>query len=387
MASSQSQLDFVAFLNYHGTNVGDSLLYRYIEMFANFCQYRNNNPQLISFDKAYIKWKQQYQTTPTLLLPYLAKEIPTFPHQTTPYSTPPIVVSATSTTTLMDKSSNNDDDVETQAVQAANQLIANYINTENYLMEDIPDLFETVEPLTSPTSSTSLSPMPELQSLPPPPPPTPSSPEPPAEKPTPVAHKDIDVMKKIEAEKKNPNSNKRKRVANITPQPGKRAAGRPSTHETLTKIANDEINNDKISSQNLILRCLDGTEKRKKTILTCSQENIELYNAKQFSCYEFLGELRKKALDNIKEQKSILEHILYIEKMVTQNIERKKKKQTPCKYKIFIIKQIYSFPNPIMTSFLYPKNTQIHPFVPIYPQYQPHYPSLPPAHPLQPINA
>jgi hypothetical protein len=101
----------------------------------------------------------------------------------------------------MDKSSNNNDNVETQAVQAANQLIANYINTENYLMEDIPDLFETVEPLTSPTSSTSLSPMPELQSLPPPPPPTPSSPEPPAEKPTPVAHKD--VMKKIEAEKKN----------------------------------------------------------------------------------------------------------------------------------------------------------------------------------------
>ena len=273
----------------------------------------------------------------------------------------------------MDKSSNNDDDVETQAVQAANQLIANYINTENYLMEDIPDLFETVEPLTSPTSSTSLSPTPELQSLPPPPPP---------KKPTPVAHKDIDVMKKIEAEKKNPNSNKRNRVANIMPQPGKRAAGRPSTHKTLTKIANDEINNDKISSQNLILRCLDGTEKKKKTILTCSQENIELYNAKQFSCYAFLGELRKKALDNIKEQKSILEHILYIEKMVTQNIERKKKKKTPCKYKIFIIKRIYSFPNPIMTSFLYPKNTQIHPFVPIYPNTNPiipHYPCAPPS--------
>jgi hypothetical protein len=189
-------------------------------------------------------------------------------------------------------------------------------------------------------------------------------------------------MKKIEAEKKNHNSNKRNRVANIMPQLGKRAAGRPSTHKTLTKIANDEINNDKISSQNLILRCLDGTEKKKKTILTCSQDNIELYNAKQFSCYKFLGELRKKALDNIKEQKSILEHILYIEKMVTQNIERKKKKKTPCKYKIFIIKRIYSFPNPIMTSFLYPKNTQIHPFVPIYPNTNPiipHYPCAPPS--------
>ena len=65
--------------------------------------------------------------------------------------------------------------------------------------------------------------------------------------------------------------------------------------------------------------------RRKKAILTCSTENIELYNLKQFSCYEFLGEIRKKALDIIKEQKSVLEHVLYIERMVTQNIERKKK--------------------------------------------------------------
>jgi hypothetical protein len=131
-------------------------------------------------------------------------------------------------------------------------------------------------------------------------------------------------MKEYETEKKK----KRKRVANISPQqqpPAKRRSGRPSTNETLTKLANNEFDNNQISTQNLILRALDGSEKKKKTILTCSTENIELYNLKQFSCYEFLGDLRKKALDNIKEQKYMLEHILYIEKMVTQNIERKKK--------------------------------------------------------------
>ena len=129
-----------------------------------------------------------------------------------------------------------------------------------------------------------------------------------------------------ETEKKN----KQKHTANIqptqhAPKPKKRRSGRPTNNETLTKLANDELDNNKISSQYLILHAIDGSEKKKKTILTCSTENIELYNLKQFSCYEFLGEIRKKALDIIKEQKSVLEHVLYIEKMVTQNIERKKK--------------------------------------------------------------
>ena len=133
-------------------------------------------------------------------------------------------------------------------------------------------------------------------------------------------------MMEYESEKKS----KRKRTANIQPtqhptKPKKRRSGRPTTNEALTRLANNELDNNQISSQNLILRAIDGSEKKKKTILTCSTENIELYNLKQFSCYEFLGEIRKKALDIIKEQKSVLEHVLYIEKIVTQHVERKKK--------------------------------------------------------------
>jgi hypothetical protein len=67
-------------------------------------------------------------------------------------------------------------------------------------------------------------------------------------------------MKECETEKKK--NNKRKRTASISPQ--QKRSGRPSTNETLTKLANSEIDNDQISPQELILRALDGSEKKKK---------------------------------------------------------------------------------------------------------------------------
>jgi hypothetical protein len=245
---------------------------------------------------------------------------------------PPVIVSATSTTTtaLINKTNQKTE-------QAVNQLMADYLHDDIHQLLNIEPILNSINSPTSSTSPASISPPPELTSSPPPdhtdicspqlqptpspPPPPPISPEPHA---TPVARKDISLMKKQETGKKK----KRKRVANISPQqkqPPAKKTGRPSMNETLTKLANNEFDNNQISTQNLILRALDGSEKKKKTILTCSTESIELYNLKQFSCYEFLGDLRKKALDTIKEQKYMLEHILYIEKMVTQNIEQKKK--------------------------------------------------------------
>ena len=104
--------------------------------------------------------------------------------------------------------------------------------------------------------------------------------------------KDIIAMKEEHDQK-----NKRKRTANIPPlqqTQKKRKSGRPSMIETLTRIANDKNDNDQISSQNLILRAIDGSEKKKKTILTCSKKSIELYYLKQYGCYDFIGDLRKK---------------------------------------------------------------------------------------------
>jgi hypothetical protein len=323
MALMRTHINFATFLNYHGTTNADPLLYNYIEAFDDFCKFQADH-YFQSADQAFIKWNLQYQTAPMLIT-----EIPTFPAQTMANdNTLPVVVSATSTSTTTLVSENN-------TGQIVEQL------AEEYLDDDIRQILNA-KPMdnfpNSPTSSsssfsTSISPPPELQHFPladpvdlcnlllPPPPPSP--PSTPAPKPM---GKDISAMIQHESEKK-----KRKRTANIQPtqhpaatKPKRKRSGRPTTNEALTKIAN-ELDNNQLSPQNLILRAIDGSEKKKTTILTCSTENIELYNLKQFSCYEFLGEVRKKALDIIKEQKSVLEHVLYIEKIVTQHVERKKK--------------------------------------------------------------
>ena len=328
MASQQAHMTFATFLGYHGTTVSDPLLYRYAELYDNFTQFRCSIPQA-STDKEFIKWMQQTATLPTTYL----SEIPIFPCPiSTHINTEPIVVSTTSTSTTAVIESSNPD-------QAINQLVSEYLDDDiQHQLLKLGSLEQHTEPpappVNSPDSPTlslsslstiSPSPPPELQGfpiLPPLPSPPPSYTSTMAEPFT--AREDINVMKEeYEADKKS----KRKRVANISPQqqkPKKRKSGRPSTNETLTRIANDQTENDQISSQDLILRALDGSEKKKKTILTCSTKSIELYYLKQFSCYNFVGELRKKALDTIKEQKNILENLLYIEKMITQGIEPKK---------------------------------------------------------------
>jgi hypothetical protein len=156
MASSQQQ-QFVTFLDYHGTNASDPLLYHYIEMFGDFYHYKMNYPAL-TYDKAFIKWKQQYKTMPTLVLPYTATQLPTFhkilaqPLNPPPPPTPPVIVSATATTTttLMNESSSNS--VETQAAEAAEQFMSNYLinDSADYLVEDMPDLFAPQTTTTSP---------------------------------------------------------------------------------------------------------------------------------------------------------------------------------------------------------------------------------------------
>ena len=332
MASAQAHIDFTTFLSYHGTTVSDPLLYRYAELYDNFTQFRFGIPYT-STDKAFIQWMRQSQQNSTLSTTTYLNEIPVYPCQITTHSnTEPVVVSATSTSTTSVLESSNTTD------NAINQLVSEYLDDDiQHIINLESSLEQPTKPIASPDSPTlslsslstisTSSPPPELQSFPilTPPPPS-SSPPPPytSTMETPIGRKDLSAMKEYNAEKKK----NRKRIANILPQQQKakkRKSGRPSTQETLTRIANDEIDTDKISTQKLILRALDGSEKKKKTILTCSTKSIELFYLKQFTSYNFIGELRKKALDNIKEQKNILENLLNIEKMITQGIELKKK--------------------------------------------------------------
>jgi hypothetical protein len=318
MASQLEHMTLTTFLGYHGTTVSDPLIGRYAEMYDNFTLFRYSIPQ-VSIDKAFIKWMQQNATLPATYLNEIS-----CPYQFSTQMNEPIVVSTTPTsiTTVLESGK--------QAVQS---LIAEYLDDDNqhpfYEFKEQP----TTPPVNSPDSPTlSLSPLstitpspPELQSLPILQ--TPLSLEPPSYI-SPMAANQLAPKKDLIAMKEEHDQKKRKRTANIQPQqqqkPKKRKSGRPSTLETLTRIANDKNENDQISSQDLILRALDGSEKKKKTILTCSSKSIQLYYLKQYGCYDFIGDLRKKALDMINEQKNILKKLLHIEQMVTQAIE-------PCK--------------------------------------------------------
>jgi hypothetical protein len=328
MASQLEHMTFATFLGYHGTTVSDPLLCRYAEMYDSFTLFRYSIPQA-SIDKAFIKWMQQTATLPTAA--YL-NEIPVYPCPISTQINEPIVVSTTPTsiTTVLESSNN----------QAVHSLIAEYLDDDTqhqfYKFEEQhtepppppPPVNSPDSPTLSLSSLSTIAPSPpELQSLPVL---QPLSSAPPSYISTMAANQSLIPKKDMIAMKEEHNinqKNKRKRIANIPPQqqkPKKIKSGRPSTAETLTRIANDQNENDQISSQDLILRAIDGSEKKKKTILTCSTKSIELYYLKQYACYDFIGELRKNALDTIKEQKNILEKLLHIEKMVTQGIE-------PCK--------------------------------------------------------
>jgi hypothetical protein len=265
MSLLQTHMDFATFLDYHGTTIADSLLAHYINLFDNFCQFQFDNPNVGSTDKAFIKWKREYEPNPVNVSHLV--EMPIFPYPSIAANNiPPVIVSATSTTTttLLNESNKRTE-------QAVNQLMADYLDDDLQQLlniEPIEPILNSVNSPTSSTSSASISPPPELTSFPPtdicspqpqpipsppPPPPPPISPEPPA---TPVARKDISLMKKQETGKKR----KRKRVANISPQqqqPPAKKPGRPSTNEALTRLANNKFDNNQISTQNLILYALE----------------------------------------------------------------------------------------------------------------------------------
>ncbi|CAB3997295.1 Hypothetical predicted protein [Paramuricea clavata] len=108
---------------------------------------------------------------------------------------------------------------------------------------------------------------------------------------------------------------KRKRIQ-IQPQiyDVPRGVGRPSRFDTLSKLANESCGKSKIYSQDFILLALDGTEKKRKTVLTKSTTTITCSSTNDYVMYEYITDCRRKALDIIKEQKEKLEKINILEK-------------------------------------------------------------------------
>jgi hypothetical protein len=91
-----------------------------------------------------------------------------------------------------------------------------------------------------------------------------------------------------------------------------RQSGRPSTIETLIKIDGDDDDQTtfQLRARELILNGSgENGEKTKQTILTKCKSNIAVNTQKQYQTYELFADLRRKALETIKEQRDMLQKI------------------------------------------------------------------------------
>jgi hypothetical protein len=116
------------------------------------------------------------------------------------------------------------------------------------------------------------------------------------------------MAKKIyQDEEKQAQTNERKRTeAAVAP----RLSGRPTTKDTLIKLdgEEDDLAALQLHEAELTLSSTsdDGVARKTKTIFTKYKGNITVNTQKQYLTYELFGDLRKKALETIKEQRDIL---------------------------------------------------------------------------------
>ncbi|CAB3984023.1 Hypothetical predicted protein [Paramuricea clavata] len=290
MASAQQQQDLKLFFDYQGVTENDANRLHYVQKFTDFQFFRLANPVYSSFDRAYIKWLQlpNYQTmaSSTIIAPQPTQTF--FNVQAPPaYTSPPVLDN-------VNEYYNND------LLNIMNPVNASTLYTNNeaeYLLnETTTEVLESSSDNQSPATSPAPAPPPR----------------------TPVKNKTLTPMDK------NINNLKKslKRKASSTAK-----SGRPNKHVHLTRIANDQADEEKISSQDVILYALDGTEKKRKTILTTSDETLETYNVKHYQCYIYLGEEREQALEKIKIEKDKLEKLCYLEKFTIEALKNRKNRK------------------------------------------------------------
>ena len=323
MALTQQQQDLQLFFEYQGINENNANRQYYVQQFTNFQFYRMSCPG-ISFERAYIKWMQLpcYPTT----MPMLTQNQNRISTQTTVMNDAPLQPDLTLNVTQPPIYDNAKYYNLLDLIKPNNE--AEYLLTEQVLDEG-PENVETS------SSSDENEQPPQIVNTPPPPPTPPYTPipnphsdvlspkgsplfdTPEVEKNALVEHnriqpmgKDIDNLKRTY-----------KRKAE------KQKSGRPNKHVHLARIANDDSDEIKISSQDLILLSLAGGEKKRKTILTTCHETIETYNLKHYNSYLHMGEEREQALLAIKAEKEKLENLYHIEKLMSEALKERKNKK------------------------------------------------------------
>lgn len=97
---------------------------------------------------------------------------------------------------------------------------------------------------------------------------------------------------------------KRKRV--VIPEDHRNVGG-PTRNDTLLKIGNKKPS--RFLQRELTLVGVDGSEKKRKTVLTKNKNDIKCKSSKHYAAYEFITDQRRKALETIKEQRDILDKL------------------------------------------------------------------------------
>ncbi|CAB4039407.1 Hypothetical predicted protein [Paramuricea clavata] len=304
MASPQQQQDLKLFFEYQDIVESDPNRLYYVQKFTDFQFFRLNNPKYLSFDKAYIKWLQlpNYRT--------MASNTSIIGQQPTFFNDPlPPAYTTTTAANLYNNYYHND------LLNIINPLNPNTLLPNNdeveYLMNETTEVLESSSDNQTPPTS------PTISTPPPAPPPLPPR-RTPLKNDIQQTSALVSIGKNIKNLKENLKNRKRK---------AQNKSGRPNKHVHLTRIANDQADEEKITSQDLILYALDGTEKKHKMILTTNDENIETYNVKHYQCYLQLAEEREQALERIKTDKDKLEKLCYLEKFTLEALKNRKNRK------------------------------------------------------------
>jgi hypothetical protein len=94
--------------------------------------------------------------------------------------------------------------------------------------------------------------------------------------------------------------------------------GRPTKDDALLREANENDDDETFGQSQMAMREVqllssNGTIRKKIKILTKYPKDIKCFAIKHYASYEYVAKARKEALEKIKEQRSILKSLQYIE--------------------------------------------------------------------------
>jgi hypothetical protein len=286
--------------------------------YNNFNKYNTANPSQ-TFERNFIKWRLQqcgpYEITKSKtepLLKNLQVEYTTTPIklQTIKDAAPYVGEFLSYTFTPSPRQQQQQQlPTESPTKTACDNLVTNYLSTDIELLDCNMPCIDDFIPQTTTLTPTSTS------------------------TPQPTTGKNIAMAKRIHDEEERQQQREQEEPLEIKPglkrkraEVPPRQVGRPSTLETLIKIDGDDDDQTtfQLRTRELVLNGSgENGEKKSKIILTKCKSNIAVNTQKQYQTYELFADLRRRALDTIKEQHDMLQKINAAEAVLTGLLKKR----------------------------------------------------------------